>query len=178
MVNEAQDTMFSSFKPTTKNGYQLDEVVSALQKAIRRGDEELALYFALEMTPFYAMYCFKRLLVISTEDIEDPAACSIVYPMFQSFCVLNEKKKANDYGCFLFVVKAVLYLSRAKKSRESDHAFFYTSSRKDRPAIPEYALDVHTSRGRSAGKTKDAFVFKEQNELENKGRDDYYPKLK
>lgn len=42
------------FKPTTKNNYLLDEAVSALQKEIRRGNEENALFWALELFPRYS----------------------------------------------------------------------------------------------------------------------------
>ena len=35
--------------PPTKNGYDYFEVVSTIQKAIRRGDEKNALFFSVEV---------------------------------------------------------------------------------------------------------------------------------
>ena len=48
--NEADKLQKSrGFELKTKNGYRLDEVVSALQKSIRRGQEERALYWSYEI---------------------------------------------------------------------------------------------------------------------------------
>lgn len=38
--------------PLTPNGYYLDEVISALQKEIRRGKEYEAVYWAVELENF------------------------------------------------------------------------------------------------------------------------------
>jgi len=61
----------------TKIGYVLGEVVSALQKSIRRGDEEGALYWSLELSESsFGQYLWRRLLIIASEDIglADPLA--------------------------------------------------------------------------------------------------------
>jgi len=56
-------------KLTTIRGYVLADVVSALQKAIRRGDARLAGYFAIEMHESnFGAYAFRRLLTVSAED--------------------------------------------------------------------------------------------------------------
>ena len=53
----------------TVRGYRLGDVVSALQKTIRRGDARLAGYFAIEMFESnFAAYAWRRLLTISAED--------------------------------------------------------------------------------------------------------------
>ena len=50
----------------TVRGYQLSEVVSAMQKAIRRGDARVAGYFAIEMFESgFDQYCWRRLLTVS-----------------------------------------------------------------------------------------------------------------
>ena len=38
-----------TYKQTTKGGYALDEVVSALTKEIRRGNEDHSLFWSLEL---------------------------------------------------------------------------------------------------------------------------------
>ena len=57
---------------TTKNGYHADEVISALQKCIRRGLEEKAAMFAYELyltSPELEEKMWSRLMTISVEDI-------------------------------------------------------------------------------------------------------------
>ena len=59
-------------KITTRNGYACDEVISALQKSIRRGLEEQACMFAYELyisSPQLEEKLWRRLLTISVEDI-------------------------------------------------------------------------------------------------------------
>jgi replication-associated recombination protein RarA len=57
---------------TTKHGYRADEVISAFQKSIRRGEEEDAVFFAYEMlatSDELAEKFWQRARVISVEDI-------------------------------------------------------------------------------------------------------------
>lgn len=168
------------FKPVTKNGYRLEEVASALQKDIRRGNTDDALFWALEMFPNYAGYAWRRLSVIAVEDIESSNAIVQVDAMCQSFFRNNEKKKAEDFKNRIFLTKAVLTLCRETKSREADHAQFSVDNREwsgRMPRIPSYAFDIHTEQGRRQGKTKKDFIKDEQEGLEPKGRDDYYKKI-
>ena len=56
----------------TRNGLNGDEVISALQKSIRRGKERDACEFAYEMyitSPQFEEKLWRRLLAISVEDI-------------------------------------------------------------------------------------------------------------
>ena len=172
---------FSLFKPKTKNGYLLKEIASALQKDIRRGNEKEALGWALEMFPEYSNYVWKRLLVISAEDVEDPQACSIVNAFRESFYFSNERRaKGEDYKHRIFITKAVLFLARAVKSRESDHAQHYIDQTRETgklPAIPDYAFDVHTKKGRTGGADKRKFFEDEQKSLKPQGKDEYFSKL-
>lgn len=52
----------------TKNGHSMYDMVSLLQKAIRRGDVEVAGYAANELRGRYNAYLWRRLLAISAED--------------------------------------------------------------------------------------------------------------
>lgn len=108
-----------SFDITTQNGYRLDEVASSLQKAIRRGDEPEALFWALELYPRYHKYMWGRLMVVSAEDIEDYEAGVIVNSYHNMFLKTNEGAKQIRHR--IFITKTILYLCRAVKSRESDH---------------------------------------------------------
>ena len=69
-MNGKKTSKDKPFWMITKNGYNLDEVVSALQKSIRRGMEEESLYWANELAVSgYGQYLWRRLGVTVSEDI-------------------------------------------------------------------------------------------------------------
>ena len=136
----------------TRRGFALDEVVSALQKAIRRGQEEDAVYWALELADSgYAQYVFRRLLVITSEDVglAEPTMPATIHALHQNALTLEAKRKGSGR---LPLVHAVLLLSRAKKSRIVDHALIAFSADETVREIPAAALDKHTKRGRAMGR--------------------------
>ena len=53
---------------TTENGYNMYDMSSMLQKAIRRGDIPHAGYAATEMFGKFRQYTWRRLLEVSAED--------------------------------------------------------------------------------------------------------------
>ena len=78
----------------TKNNYNADEVISALQKSIRRGNEIDASKFAYELfitSPELEEKMWKRLLVISVEDIGlgNPNASVFVNNLYQIHQTFN-----------------------------------------------------------------------------------------
>src|SRR4051794_35659972 len=55
--------------PPTSRGYDAREVVSALQKSIRRSDPDAALYWGVELARSgYGAWLWKRLRIIAVED--------------------------------------------------------------------------------------------------------------
>ena len=68
---KVDDKKVEKKKPThTVNGYYFSDVASALQKAIRRGQEKEAVFWAFEMADSKAeMYLWRRLVTIASEDI-------------------------------------------------------------------------------------------------------------
>lgn len=162
-----------AFEPTTKGGYQLDEVTSALQKCIRRGKERLALFFAYEMADSgYTDYMWRRLMVIASEDIgvADNFAPVLVNALFQNGRhVLGQKKKDDPLKEYLQIAHAVLYLCRTPKTRYVDNFGCYVSERRKqgwRPRVPDAALDCHTKQGRRMGRSVLDFCS-EGSKLEN-----------
>jgi replication-associated recombination protein RarA len=142
----------------TPGGYRNDEVASALQKAIRRGEEEQALFWASELDlAGYGAYVWKRLRIIASEDVglADPQAVLVVRALYESWLDQRKADRAggNSLNSSMFLVHAVLVLARARKSRLVDDALavFYLG---DRPAreVPDYALDMHTAAGRRMGR--------------------------
>ena len=143
----------------TASGHPLMEAVSALQKMIRRGKEMEAVYWAREMEKGYAPYLWRRLLTIATEDIGmgDPFAIVHCVACREAYNILvKESRSPPD----LHLIACVLYMCRAKKSRETDilgSIVWAKVGRGDKMPIPDCALDMHTKRGRSMGRTEEHF---------------------
>ena len=143
------------YRPFTQSGYPLDEIISALQKDIRRGNEEQALYWCLEMVPRFEMYLWRRLLVICNEDIgiANPALLVQIAELRRQFSEFRELGK--DGTCRLILANAILLLCRSPKARTADHLQRVVTQQwmddgpEARRQIPDYALDKHTQRGRA-----------------------------
>lgn len=167
MLNQNVDINMMLF---TKQGYGFFEVSSAIQKAIRRNDEEKALYFMVEMfNSGYDEYVWKRLKIITSEDVglaepNMPANIQALYEMY----VDQKKKKADNRPERLFLVHAVTMLCRCNKSRLIDwYVIELWRKHESLPMqIPEYAYDMHTAKGKKAGKGLDNF-YEESSHLEN-----------
>lgn len=150
------------FELRTKGGYRLDEVSSALQKTIRRADELMATYWAFEMNESgFWRYCFRRLQVVSGEDIglANPEALILVSSTYSSLLAQDKVKKIIqvDNNILGFVVA---YLARSKKSRHIDMLGGVLLKKKEqgwKPEIPDYCKDSHTESGRAMGRGDEHF---------------------
>jgi replication-associated recombination protein RarA len=160
--------------PTTPKGYDLHEVISALQKEIRRGKEQEAVYWAVELESFNDKALWNRLRVIASEDVglADPHASLIIDVLEKQYLDAVDRKKDSSR---LFLVNAVLYLARAPKSRIVDNLLAVVYNDEKRHEIPDYALDMHTYRGRKMGRGLKHF-FAEGAKLENQALEDPYEK--
>src|SRR5581483_2181487 len=167
----------------SRGGFVMDEVSSALQKAIRRGEERQAIFWASELDlSGYGNYAWKRLRIVCSEDvgIAWPEGPAVVRALYENWV---ETRKAEPKGtvpersnAMLFLVHAVVLLARAPKSRLIDHAcvVFYTGDRAaSRPDIPDYAVDHHTARGRRLGRGE-ATVYDESYRIVNCTVEDPY----
>lgn len=157
--------------PRTVRGYDFYEAASALQKAIRRADARLAGYFAIELHESrFGEYVWRRLLTISAEDCAGLVTREL-WALYQSWQLIRKQKPE---GGRIFVAKAVIILAQWPKSRDADHLTNYVYDRKlppdadiesaldearrgPPPCIPDYAYDVHTTKGRARGATKAKF---------------------
>jgi replication-associated recombination protein RarA len=139
------------FELKTKNGHRLDATVSSLQKSIRRGLEERALYFMQELIESgYTAYFWRRIFTICIEDVaaSDPHSVILINALAQMNEKLNHKKEIRDTYC---PGMAVLYLCRATKSREIDYALDWIElMRKEGMRLDpdDIELDCHTHEGR------------------------------
>ena len=134
-----------------------DEVISSLQKEIRRGNTENAAILAYEMfitSPELEAKLWQRLLVISVEDIGmgNPQAPQLIHILYQ----LHKEFDREAVDRPLFAVHAVRYLCECQKDRSSDELLNWIrhSIEKEnlRPEIPDYAIDMHTNRGQKMGR--------------------------
>ena len=155
-------TMYDPWsKITTKNGYAGDEVISALQKSIRRGLEEQACMFAYEMyisSPQLEEKLWRRLLTISVEDIGmgNPMAAIMVNNLYQ----MSRQFDYADGDRPMYFIHAIRYLCSSEKDRSSDllkNICIKSFAMGKFPEIPDYALDKHTHRGQAMG--RDSFHF-------------------
>ncbi len=171
-TEEQKVEKYKGFELRTKNGYKLDEIVSALQKEIRRGNELMASYWAFELNESgFWRYCFRRLQVIAGEDIglANPEAMILVSSTYSSLLAQDKVKKMIqvDNNVLGFIIS---YMARSKKSRHTDYLGGVLLKRKEqgwKPEIPEYAIDEHTERGRELGKDDNEF-FREGSRIKNK----------
>ncbi len=143
-------------------GYAADELISALQKSIRRGELRLALLVARELYETSAeleAVMWSRLSVISAEDVGDGSFQEpvVVNALFQ----MHERMERSAGDRWLFAVHAIRFLVERTKDRTSDewaNLVMHLINADPRPfEIPEYALDVHTRRGQEAGRDVDGF---------------------
>jgi replication-associated recombination protein RarA len=157
------------YKRNTQNGYDLGEVISALQKEIRRGNEKEAMHWALEMIPHFEFYLWRRLIVIANEDIgiANLEALLMVSIWREQFFEFRQRKRNGTAR--LILANTILTLCRSAKSRISDHfqrvVVEEWQSGGKRP-IPDHALDKHTRRGRNMGRTSADFWLEEGCKLE------------
>lgn len=146
----------------TRHGFQADELISALQKEIRRGHAENAGALAYEMatsSPELEQMMWQRLKVISVEDVGfgDPIAPILIDTLNR----FSETSAAGSGDRRLFAIHAVRYLSTSLKDRSSDEMSQWLAraieSGSLHPIVPDYALDMHTQRGAEMGRSRRHF---------------------
>ncbi len=149
-------------RTTTRNGLAGDEVISALQKSIRKGYEKEACEFAYEMyitSPQFEDKLWRRLLAISVEDIGmgNPEAAVMIH----SFNQMRQEFQYNESDRLMFIIHAIRYLCQSEKDRSSDllkNIIIKSFAMGYVPEIPDYALDKHTTRGQKMGRGSEHFL--------------------
>ena len=115
----------------TKNGHNMFEVSSLIQKAIRRSNKDYACYAANELAPRFRKYLWKRLLCVSAEDCYDLVTNKIV-----------ALKQADDAQSWqdkspLFIEKALGILLATRKNRDADYFACNLLNSRDRIELPK-----------------------------------------
>jgi len=167
MKNEKNDWQI------TKRGYNFYLVLSALQKAIRRGDARLACYWAAELyESVFGPAVWNRLLVISAEDCWGTLTQHVealrqeVKTLEAADKQINRGKDGSEKKLLnvLFVLKAAYLLALAQKCRDVDNFYcliyvpaaipekellaYLEAAKDEKIQIPEDAIDKHTIEGK------------------------------
>lgn len=169
-------------RTTTEHGFAADEVISALQKCLRRGMLDNVLLLGWEMyvtSPELEEKLWSRLCVIAVEDIGlgNPQAPVLVETLYQQH--KRYERPAGDR--FLFAAHAIRVLATSSKERTTDDMVNWAMRGTDLgelvPEIPDVALDMHTLRGQRMGRDYRFFmdeasrVMPEMNDKDQRYRD-------
>jgi len=141
---------------------------SCLQKAVRRGEVERAMYAALMLLEKGgAWITWKRLSVIADEDVGQPEVITAIDVLYRKFQAMRKSREEKGYSwdekrC---VVLAAKILAEAPKDRRADEFLdLMDTVEKYKARIPnlesilkayeppDYAYDGHTKEGRKMGR--------------------------
>jgi replication-associated recombination protein RarA len=136
------------------HGVPVDDLVSVLQKEIRRGRIDNAVLAAYEMfitSPDVAQHLWRRLRLIAVEDVGMGLAIGPVL-----IDVLHRNFNATPDGNWMMACHAVRLLASAPKDRtSSEHADWVATKVALGEAlvqVPDYAHCVHTRAGQELGR--------------------------
>jgi replication-associated recombination protein RarA len=143
----------------TPNGHRCDEAASSVQKSIRRGLEDDALYFASELDlAGYGQYVWRRLRICTVEDcgLGEPHLAATIHALHEFWKQERTKKTGQER---IFTVMAVCLLARSPKSYLVSNAYIATyHGERPRREVPDWARDKHTQAGRQLGRGAQHFI--------------------
>ena len=178
---------FSNARPRTQNGYGLNSVKQALKESLANGGEEEAMFWALELlsspweTTFYET--IDHLVHIMPEGVSrDVVQISLLDT------IKWRRLKKDAY--YLSLANTILGISRCGTSLNYS-AFISNDFAAQRllrhicnvrsiwrPDIPDHALDMHTRRGRKAGRGMAHFLTGGATRLNNEAQQESYLKYR
>src|SRR5258708_6977506 len=142
------------------DGIPMDQVVSGLQKMIRRGLEKEAIIFGRAIfLQGFEKYLAKRLVVIAYEDIGigNPELTQLIYTTVQAWLWINETAKQKAFGP---LGMAIMLMCRSEKCRDASNSGWWARLELEKGEKSDYSLrkildhygdiiiDGHTSAGR------------------------------
>jgi len=150
-------------RTTTEHGFPADEVISALQKCMRRGLVDNVLLLAWEMfitSPEMEEMLWSRLCVMSVEDV---GAGNLDAPVLVETLYQMHKRYPRPIGDrFLFAAHAIRVMATGEKDRTTDDMVNWVknvvATGERLPEIPDVALDMHTRRGQEMGRDYKFFM--------------------
>jgi len=156
----------------TQHGIPADEVISGLQKCLRRGMAETALLLAYEMyvtSPEMEEMLWSRLCVIAVEDV---GAGNLNLPVLVDTLYRTHQRYPRPIGDrFLFAAHAIRLIAESPKDRTTDDMVNFARLenvvRNKAPEVPDFAIDMHTKRGWEMGRGYEHFMT-EASRVENR----------
>jgi replication-associated recombination protein RarA len=141
----------------TVHGFAADELVSTLQKSIRRGLVENAALVAYEMFasgPEFEDHVWRRLEIISVEDVGlGRLEAPLLVHALDDF---RRRATRESPDRLIYLIHAVRVLALSQKDRTSDEMANWVRQAVDggaaRPDVFDDALDMHTRRGQEMGR--------------------------
>jgi len=169
------------YEMRTKSGISLDVAVSGLQKEVRRGNIENAVFLVQDMVMAgFIRYAWRRLMIIAAEDCgADPIPTMAVHACYENDKMSSQDFKNGKGNEGVLITQAVVFLCKSKKNRFNDDLWCYLLKiRKDgqKPIVKDFFLDEHTEKGREMGRKED-YWYRESSKLENKTGENPYEKL-
>jgi len=130
---------------TTTLGYDFYEAASALQKTIRRGEEEAAMFWALEFAGTYDAFLWRRLVIIASEDVGPADSTMAVLIETLQWQYQDVKKASKRPSERIILAHAIIALCRAPKSRVADDLACLVAHQREseglRREIPDYRVE-------------------------------------
>lgn len=155
------------YKPQLKDGTPYDQVVSGLQKMVRRGMEREALVMGETLFENnFGGALARRLMSIAVEDIglANPQLVAQVYSVCSGW-IIAKKESKGAYSEFLALAMCIILLCRSPKNREVDDAIVVTcrqmkdgldSAAKVIADHRDLCVDSHTDEGKAQLRQKAA----------------------
>lgn len=147
----------------TPGGYNLAEVASAFQKCVRRGLEEEALFWLTELVRGnFQNYAWRRMAIMVSEDIgtanpQLPQQFSALYDLYQISSSRNNRgHNINIYHAAILLIQSEKnhYVHWAYGTAWDEHEALVEDTE-----IPDFALDLHTIRGKKRGRNIKDFML-------------------
>jgi hypothetical protein len=141
---------------------------SVLQKAVRRGNAEKAMYAAYKLVSLNSWSCWKRLGIIADEDAGQPDTIVAVDVLYRKHLVMKKDAKTGEqlsWDAKRCAIVAAKILAEAPKDRRGDEFLELMGAiekhekdeqlqkiKAELETIPDEALDMHTLQGRRMGR--------------------------
>lgn len=148
-----------------KNG-DVPLMKSALQKYIRRGNVEKAMYWDWRLGKVNWNVAWKRLLVITVEDCLNPVVVSAIGELHKMFMAHKREDKRLGWNELRCIVAAAKILAESEKDRSVDEFLEMMEvierygdkdeevkkKKEELEKLDEFVFDMHTAEGRKAGR--------------------------
>jgi len=137
---------------TTERSYNMFDLLSALQKDIRRGNEEQALFWAIELEKFDYPMLWNRLMVIASEDfgVANPILPVVIKTLREQY---EDALRRRNSSYRVFLTNAIIVLARNSKILVQGK---------------QIIIDLDKTRGKS--RVTDDLLWKVYGELEFEGK--------